>query len=93
MKQSASLKEEINIMVFDHIFERYPHETDFDEVKRISGIDQSTFEKEGYITREHFSGHSEAELHEVIDKMTSSYHAVIKESYGLFCTINKTMIK
>ena len=30
MKQSASLKEEININVYDHIFERYPPETDFD---------------------------------------------------------------
>jgi hypothetical protein len=84
MKQSASLKEEINIMVFDHIFERYPHETDFDEVQRICGIDQSTFEKEGYITREYFSGYSEARVHELIDEMISSYETIVQRSYELF---------
>ena len=83
MKQVASLKEEVNIMVYGHVFERYPPETDFDEVKRISSIDQSTFAKEGYITREYFSGQSEEVLHEVIDGMISSYESIIQRAYEL----------
>ena len=89
MKQSASLKEEINIKVYDHIFERYPHETDFDEVNRICGLGQSTFDNEGYILREHFSGHSEEEVFEVIDKMTSSYETIITMAFDLYKTLNK----
>ena len=83
MKQAASLKEKINIEVYDHIFERYPHETDFDEVNRICGLGQSTFEKEGYTPREYFSGQSEEVLHEVIDGMISSYESIIQRAYEL----------
>jgi hypothetical protein len=89
MKQSASLKEKINIDVYDHIFERYPYETDFDEVNRICGLGQSTFDKEGYIPRDHFSGHSEEEIFEVIDKMTSSYETIITMAFDLYKTLNK----